>query len=267
MASRIKMARANAKRGRYLRSARAGPDGGHPRRRRTCEPSREARAAMEEVPKFDPPAVNAAYPEKAALATVPPLLLDAAAAPARRAGYRFMGRDLILQGHQSQPDRRLHQQSRSDGCEDQVAMRSLDLRFVQRPSRHRRMRDRAGRGAVGGPPPAQAARLAHGTPAAVDLKLPNKKGTVKFAVDRRQRHRRAASSTRSATQMAKCADRVPVRLRDHARRQHVRQPEPARLRHEVRGAVQGAARRATSSSTRRSATTTTRRTASTSRGT
>ena len=57
---------------------------------------RDAFAAMEEVPKQTRPAVNAEYPEKASLATVPPLIL--ARLPRLPAGieYRFMGRDLIL---------------------------------------------------------------------------------------------------------------------------------------------------------------------------
>ena len=95
MASRIKMARANAKRGDIFGSA-------EPvlmaviREDANLRTLREARAAMEEVPKFDPPAVNTAYPEKAALATVPPLLLNALPRLPEGLEYRFMGNDLIL---------------------------------------------------------------------------------------------------------------------------------------------------------------------------
>ena len=106
------------------------------------------------------------------------------------------------------------------------------------------MRDRAGLGTVGGRrsaagPSRQAGAPAQ--PAAVDLKLPNKKGTVKFAVigdngtGEKEQYEVGA-------EMAKWQTALPVRLRDHARRQHVRQPEPPRLRQEVRGPVQGAAR-------------------------
>jgi hypothetical protein len=95
MAARIKMARAKAKRGDIFGSA-------EPvlmaiiRDDANLRTIREARAAMEEVPKFDPPAVNTAYPEKAALATVPPLLLDALPRLPEGLEYRFMGNDLIL---------------------------------------------------------------------------------------------------------------------------------------------------------------------------
>jgi hypothetical protein len=57
---------------------------------------RDRRAAMEEVPKFDPPKVNGAYPEKLPLATVPPLILDALPRLPEGLEYRFMGNDLIL---------------------------------------------------------------------------------------------------------------------------------------------------------------------------
>jgi hypothetical protein len=95
MAARIKMARATAKRGDLFGSA-------EPvlmaviREDANLRSLREARAAMEEVPKVDPPAVNTAYPEKAALATVPPLLLDALPRLPEGLEYRFMGNDLIL---------------------------------------------------------------------------------------------------------------------------------------------------------------------------
>jgi hypothetical protein len=95
MAGRIKLARAAAKRGDIFGSA-------EPvlmaviREDANLRSLREARAAMEEVPKFDPPAVNTAYPEKAALATVPPLLLDALPRLPEGLEYRFMGNDMVL---------------------------------------------------------------------------------------------------------------------------------------------------------------------------
>jgi hypothetical protein len=58
--------------------------------------ARDAKAAMEEIPPKDPPHVNAVYPEKAALATVPPLLLANLPRLPDALEYRFMGRDLIL---------------------------------------------------------------------------------------------------------------------------------------------------------------------------
>ena len=61
-----------------------------------ARPARDAKAAMEEVPPKDPPRVNAEYPEKAALATVPPLLLSNLPRLPEGLEYRFMGRDLIL---------------------------------------------------------------------------------------------------------------------------------------------------------------------------
>jgi hypothetical protein len=57
---------------------------------------RDAYAAMQEVPSANPPAVNAEYPEKAALATVPPLILVNLPQLPDSLEYRFMGRDLIL---------------------------------------------------------------------------------------------------------------------------------------------------------------------------
>jgi len=58
--------------------------------------ARDLYATMQEVPPQDPPKVNAAYPEKAALATVPPLLLLRLPKLPEGLEYRFMGRDLIL---------------------------------------------------------------------------------------------------------------------------------------------------------------------------
>jgi hypothetical protein len=57
---------------------------------------RDAYAAMQEVPPQNPPAVNAVYPEKAPLATVPPLILVNLPRLPDGLEYRFMGRDLIL---------------------------------------------------------------------------------------------------------------------------------------------------------------------------
>ena len=57
---------------------------------------RDAFAAMEEVPKNKRPKVNDDYPEKAALATVPPLILKRLQRLPDGVEYRFMGRDLIL---------------------------------------------------------------------------------------------------------------------------------------------------------------------------
>jgi hypothetical protein len=57
---------------------------------------RDAYAAMQEVPAQNPLAVNAIYPEKAALATVPPLILVNLPRLPEGLEYRFMGRDLIL---------------------------------------------------------------------------------------------------------------------------------------------------------------------------
>jgi hypothetical protein len=51
---------------------------------------------MEEVPRQPPPRVNLAYPEKAALATVPPLILNRLPPLPEGIEFRFMGRDLIL---------------------------------------------------------------------------------------------------------------------------------------------------------------------------
>jgi hypothetical protein len=51
---------------------------------------------MQEVPPKSPPMVNTLYPEKAALATVPPLILANLPRLPDGLEYRFMGRDLIL---------------------------------------------------------------------------------------------------------------------------------------------------------------------------
>ena len=57
---------------------------------------RDTYAAMQEVPRQAPPRVNVDYPEKAALATVPPLILNRLPPLPDGIEYRFMGRDLIL---------------------------------------------------------------------------------------------------------------------------------------------------------------------------
>ena len=57
---------------------------------------RDAFAAMQEVPTRTTPRVNASYPETAALATVPPLILQRLQRLPDGVEYRFMGRDLIL---------------------------------------------------------------------------------------------------------------------------------------------------------------------------
>lgn len=57
---------------------------------------RDAFAAMQEVPPQQPPAVNASYPVKSPLATVPPLILVNLPRLPDDIEYRFMGRDLIL---------------------------------------------------------------------------------------------------------------------------------------------------------------------------
>lgn len=57
---------------------------------------RDAFAAMREVPIKTPPRVNADYPETAALATVPPLILTRLQRLPDGLEYRFMARDLIL---------------------------------------------------------------------------------------------------------------------------------------------------------------------------
>ena len=95
MAARIKLARANAKPGDIVGDV--GPViKAVIREDARLRKLRDARAAMEEVPKFDPPRVNAAYPEKLPLATMPPLILDALPRLPEGLEYRFMGNDLIL---------------------------------------------------------------------------------------------------------------------------------------------------------------------------
>jgi hypothetical protein len=62
---------------------------------------RDTVATLEEVPSRSPLAVNADYPERAALATVPPLVLMNLPPLPDGLEYRFMGRDLILRDRTS----------------------------------------------------------------------------------------------------------------------------------------------------------------------
>jgi predicted acylesterase/phospholipase RssA len=54
------------------------------------------RAALEEVPKGPLPGINKDYPEQAALATVPPLLLQNLPPLPDNLQYRFFGRHLVI---------------------------------------------------------------------------------------------------------------------------------------------------------------------------
>ena len=95
LASRLKAARSTAKAGDIFGDA-------GPYFKRIIEHDTETRgirdayATMQEVPAQSPPAVNAIYPEKAALATVPPLILVNLPRLPDGLEYRFIGRDLIL---------------------------------------------------------------------------------------------------------------------------------------------------------------------------
>jgi hypothetical protein len=62
---------------------------------------RDTGAALQEVPARSPLAVNTDYPEGAALATVPPLILLNLPPLPDGLEYRFMGRDLILRDQTS----------------------------------------------------------------------------------------------------------------------------------------------------------------------
>jgi hypothetical protein len=95
VAARIKLARPGAKPGELFGDA-APMFKAIIRKDAKFRTARDSRAAMEEVPKYDPPKVNAPYPEKAPLATVPPLLLDQFPRLPEGLEYRFMGNDLIL---------------------------------------------------------------------------------------------------------------------------------------------------------------------------
>jgi hypothetical protein len=95
LAERMRVARADAKAGDVFASA------SEQFRQMIQEDAkdrsvRDAFAAMQEVPKRIPPKVNADYPETAALATVPPLILKRLQQLPEGVEYRFMGRDLIL---------------------------------------------------------------------------------------------------------------------------------------------------------------------------
>ena len=57
---------------------------------------RDVYAAMEEVPRQPPLKVNVPYPDRAALATVPPLILSRLPLLPEGIEFRFMGRELIL---------------------------------------------------------------------------------------------------------------------------------------------------------------------------
>jgi hypothetical protein len=62
---------------------------------------RDAYNAMQEVPSKSPIEVNAVYPPKAALATVPPLILVNLPRLPDGLEYRFMGRDMILRDREA----------------------------------------------------------------------------------------------------------------------------------------------------------------------
>ena len=95
LAGRLKLARQHARPGDLFGDA-APLFKSVMRDDRAMRSLRDAWAAMEEVPKFDPPKVNAAYPEKLPLATVPPLILDQLPPLPEGLEYRFMGSHLIL---------------------------------------------------------------------------------------------------------------------------------------------------------------------------
>jgi hypothetical protein len=100
LASRIMAARKDAKRGDIFGDAA-------PYFKRIIERDaqtrgvRDAYATMQEVPAQSPPTVNALYPEKAALATVPALILVNLPRLPDGLEYRFMGRDLILRDREA----------------------------------------------------------------------------------------------------------------------------------------------------------------------
>jgi hypothetical protein len=95
LAARMRLARPNAQPGDLFGSAaRLIQD--VVRKDAEQRSTRDAKASMEEVPQRRPLRVNAEYPEKAALATVPPLLLTNLPRLPEGLEYRFMGRDLVL---------------------------------------------------------------------------------------------------------------------------------------------------------------------------
>ncbi len=95
LASRIREARKNAKPGDIFGDA-AAYFKATIKRDTESRGARDANALMQDVPVQSPPAVNAAYPDKAALGTVPPLILVNLPRLPDGLEYRFMGRDLIL---------------------------------------------------------------------------------------------------------------------------------------------------------------------------
>jgi hypothetical protein len=95
LAEAIRAARPRAKRGEVFGAA--GAQFREIIRRDARERSvRDVYAAMQEVPLRSPIRVNVDYPEKAALATVPPLILKQLPPLPDGIEFRFMGRDLIL---------------------------------------------------------------------------------------------------------------------------------------------------------------------------
>jgi hypothetical protein len=95
LAARMRLARPDAKPGDLFGSAAPIVRDIVVKDARSRAP-KDRRAAMKEVPPQNPPKVNAEYPEKADLATVPPLLLTNLPQLPEGLEYRFMGRGLIL---------------------------------------------------------------------------------------------------------------------------------------------------------------------------
>jgi hypothetical protein len=95
LASRIRAARKAAKPGDLFGDAGPLFKEVLARDRRT-RGARDSTAALEEVPARSTASVNATYPERALLATVPPLVLSNLPPLPEGLEYRFMGRDLIL---------------------------------------------------------------------------------------------------------------------------------------------------------------------------
>ena len=95
LANGIRAARANARRGDVFSGA-AEQFRKVIREDARNRSVRDAFATMQEVPTKTPARVNADYPETAALATVPPLILSRLQRLPDGVEYRFMGRDLIL---------------------------------------------------------------------------------------------------------------------------------------------------------------------------
>jgi hypothetical protein len=95
MAARMKILRPGAKRGDLFGDADAIFREAL-RQDAAARRQRGVKAAAEEVPKYEPPRVNVAYPETQPLATVPPLLLSQFPRLPEGMEYRFLGNDLIL---------------------------------------------------------------------------------------------------------------------------------------------------------------------------